>query len=177
MSAGQSMAKVGRPKVAGLYREPNGRASRSKQSTAIYLQRERDTLRAMSRKSDLESPLGLMFRNERITAQMFAAGLRFASDRAQADAALGLPPRHCQAQNVNRVGGVSHAEDTPERIRAKRRDVSGFDNAEAAVGLNSAALRALQWVAIYEQRPIAYQEVIDLIEGLGKLVKHYAGRA
>lgn len=30
MSAGQSMAKVGRPKVAGLYREPNGRASRIK---------------------------------------------------------------------------------------------------------------------------------------------------
>lgn len=177
MSARHSMAKVGRPKIAGLHREPNGRASRRKDTTAVYVQRERDELRAASRKTYLDSPLGLMFRNEQVSAAQYAAGKRFAEDRAEADAALGLPPRNCQAQNVNRLGGVNNAEDSPEQARAKSRTIAAYDKAEAAVGLSTPRLSALQWVVVYEQRPTTYEEVIALKEGLQRLVLFYGGRA
>lgn len=168
------MAKVGRPKTAGIYREPNGRESRTKPT--INWQRILDAVALQANNSRIGTPLGKLALAKIINTKQADAGERFARERAEADAALGLPPRNCQAQNVNRVPGRSDMEDYPGRVRIKRRAIAAYDKAVDAVGQGSKQLAALEWVVIYEQRQNDYSQLLDLIAGLDRLIKHYAGR-
>lgn len=166
----------GRPRKKGE-RYPSGKLKPARQEqSAIYWQRERDVLRAASRSSLLGTQIGIMFRNERITASQFEAARRFAEARNAADAALSLPPRTTPAQNVSAVGGASNAPDDGEAARRKAKAISAYDNAEEAVGLGTRELGALQLIVVYDRRPDDYMQAIALIAGLNKLVAHYGIR-
>ena len=116
------MSKAGRKRKANLPREANGRIQRpTKASEHVYWQRERDALRTSARDSRLGSPLGILFRAEKITSRQFAAGLRFAEDRKAADAALSLPARTCQAQDFVSVRGGAGREDGSAKNVARLR--------------------------------------------------------
>ena len=171
------MTKAGRPrKTAQRYPGGQIRREREKATTSIHWARERDALRASARDPRLGTPLGVLFRAERITAGQMNAGTRFAGARASADAALGLPGRNTPAQDLNAVGGASNAIETLDTIRRKRNAIAAYDAAVESVGLGSRELAALEWVVIYERTPDDYAMVLRLIAGLDRLVRHYGTR-
>jgi hypothetical protein len=170
------MSKAGRPRKQGE-RFPSGRLRpERKAESAVYWQRERDVLRTTSRLSLLGTPIGMMFRAERLTASQFEAGRRFAEARSAADAALGLPPRNATAQDVSGVGGASNAIEDEDSIRRKMKAIADYDRTEAVVGYGSRELAALQLIVGYERQPDDYAQVIALVAGLNRLVLFYGMR-
>ena len=172
------MTKAGRPRKAFAKRYPGGKIHRESQkaTTHIYWSRERDALRESARDPRLGTPLGILFRGERITAGQMKAGTCFADARTAADAALGLPRRNTPAHDLNAVGGASNAVETDRSIRRKRKALAAYDAAIEAVGLGSRELAALEWVVIYERQPDDYAMVLRLIVGLDRLARHYGKR-
>ena len=169
------MSKAGRKRKPGT-REPNGRLQRPAQSSpAVYWQRERETLRVVSRHPEWESPAGVLCRAGEITTAQFAAALRFASERRAADAALGLPPRSPRAMDMNLTPGYP-PDDTPEAQRRRRMAIAAFDAAQVALGVGSAAHGACLWICVYEQRHDCHGQLVALKDGLSKLVRHYGVR-
>lgn len=168
------MAKRGRKLKPNVIRYPCGKI---RKETSVYWQRERDELRRGVRDVRLGTPLGLLFRNERITSAHMEAGTRFADERNAADAALGLPPRSPRAQDMSAVHGLSNANDDDESARRKAKAIAAYDRACEAVGLNTDALRALEWVVVYERMVDDYRQFIALVDGLNKLRVHYGGRS
>lgn len=154
-------------------RYPSGKLKPEKSHAAMYWQRERDALRTTARHADLGSALGILFRQDRITATHMEAGNRFAQQRQAADAALSLPPRNARAQDVTRVQGLPVDADTEEAVRRSSRAIDAYAAAEEAIGLGSRALVAVQWVVVYDRWPDDYAQTLALIEGLGKLSVHY----
>ena len=168
------MAKRGRKPKPNVVRFPCGKI---KKETSVYWGRERDELRRGVRDVRLGTPLGLLFRNDKITSLHMEAGTRFADDRNAADRALGLPPRSPRAQDMTAIYGLANANDDDETARKKARAVSAYDKACEAVGLNTMALRALEWVVVYERTPDDYAQFLALVDGLDKLRVHYGLRS
>lgn len=169
------MGKRG-PKLQAGIREPNGRISRKEGDFHVYWQRERDALRLMSMKSELESPIGILYRDKRVTDREFAAAMTFLADRRAADAALSLPPRMCQAQDVNAVGGFD-GEEGPEEARRKAKCIATYDRAVAALGGHSKEMSAMERVVIYQNWHDDLPMVNALKRALAILVVHYGRRA
>lgn len=161
-----------RPRKAGP-REPNGRLQRAQRTN--YWQRQRDALVSGSLDSRLETPLGLLYRAERITTAEMEAGTWFAEARAAADAALSLPTRNCRAQDMNSLGGASTGQETDEAQRAKRRAVESYDKVCSWLG-RGRQFEALEQVVILERRPDTYEQFLDLQQGLRLLVAYRMGR-
>lgn len=159
-----------RPRKAGP-REPNGRPQRNLRTS--YWQRQRDELVRGSLDQRLGSPLGILYRDEKITTPMMEAGTWFAEARALADGALGLPPRTVPAQDVGRVRGLSGGEEDEV---AKRRAIEAYDRALAYVGHGTRELAALELVAVYQRRPDTYEQLLALMAALTKLVAYRTGR-
>ena len=159
-----------RPRKAGP-REPSGRPQRNLRTS--YWQRQRDELVRGSLNPLLDSPLGILYRNEKITTAQMEAGTWFAEARASADAALSLPPRTAPAQNVGRVKGLAGGDEDEV---AKRRAIDAYDRAVAFVGHGSRELAALELVVVYQRRPDTYEQVLALVAGLTKLVAYRTGR-
>lgn len=171
------MSKAGRKKLISVHREPNGRRQRPRVAeTSVYWQRERDALRAISRSPELESPLGVLLRANMITPKQMGAAIRFAAERKDADAALSLPARDCQAQDIVNVKGGNGREDDDRAARRKANDIRDYDMAEDAVGRGSRELAALQRVVVYGHRPDDHSQFIALCEGLTKLSAFYDRR-
>ncbi len=159
-----------RPRKAGP-REPNGQPQRNLRTS--YWQRQRDELVRGSLDVRLGTPLGILYRNEKITTAQMEAGQWFAEARALADGALGLPPRTVPAQDVGRVRGLSGGEEDEV---AKRRAIEAYDRAAAFVGHGSRELAALELVVVYERRPDTYEQLLALMGALTKLVAFRSGR-
>lgn len=159
-----------RPRKAGP-REPNGRPQRNLRTS--YWQRQRDELVRGSLDQRLGTPLGILYRDEKITTAQMEAGTWFAEARASADAALSLPARSTPAQDVGRVRGLSGGE---EDEAAKRRAVDVYDRAVAYVGHGSRELAALELVVVYERRPDTYEQLLALMAALTKLVAFRSSR-
>lgn len=162
-----------RPRKIGP-REPNGRPSRAVRTH--YWQRQRDELVRGSLDPRLGTPLGVLYRAERITTAEMEAGTWFAEARAAADAALSLPARSCRAQDMNSLGGASTGQETPETEKAKRRAIEQYDKACDFVGLGSKQLAALELVAVQQRRPDSYEQFLSLVDGLRTLVAYRSGR-
>ena len=174
MSAGQSMAKAGRPKLAGVIREPSGKVSRTK--AALPWQRVIEQVSLRIDKPDIGTPLGILVLQRKLDPKMADAGEMFAKERAAADRAQSLPSRTVQAQNVDRIAGRDNAEDEPEVVRAKNRAVTAYYKAVDAVGAHTKAMAAVEWVVIYQRRQEGHEQYLDLIDGLSKLAVHYRFR-
>ena len=167
--------RKGRTRLPGT-REPNGRLQRPAQSSpAVYWQRERQVLRTLSLQPEWGSPIGVLCRAGEITAAQFQAGLRFATERRAADAALGLPPRSPRAMDMNLTRGHP-PDDTLDGQRRRRTAIAAFEAAHDALGAGSPALCACLWICVYEQRPDCHGQLVALKEGLSKLVRHYGMR-
>lgn len=164
------MIKRGRPKKTGE-RYPSGKLK--PEGRSLYWQRQLDALRQAEFDPLLSSPIGQMLRMKVITTKAMEAAARFQEQRALADAALGLPPRDCRAQDITRVHGLENANDDPEAARRKAKHIADYDRAESAVGLNSDELSALQWVVIHDRRADNYEQLLALFRGLEKLMGHY----
>jgi hypothetical protein len=163
------MPKAGRRRLPGN-REPNGRVQRP--STVAYWQRERDALRTLSRQPEWETPFGILYRADRLTAVEFEAARRFAMARRAADLALGIPPRSARAACMELTKGQPSC-DPPDAEQRRRAAVDALDRAEAALGgPQSPALRACLWIVVYERQPDGYQQVLDLKAGLQTLARH-----
>lgn len=171
------MAKRGRPLKIDAARYPSGKIKPKRLTeTAIYWQRERDSLRASSRLPEWESPFGVMFRHEVVSATQYAAGKRFAEAREAYAAALSMPPLHPPAQNMNAVPGASNREDGDSEARRKQAQIEAYDKACIVVGIGSAELAALSRIIVDGLRPDDYQQVMALKAALNKLVQHYGMR-
>lgn len=162
--------KAGRPKYAGVIREPNGRPSRT--DRVQYVQRELAAIRAGVIKPEWGTPLGELARAGRVTPSQYAAGTWYADARKAADAALSLPPRNPTAQDMNAVHGASNREDDEASIRAKRRVIEICAKAEAVLGHGSRRYRAVMWVCVFERRCEDHEQLLALLEGLS-LLAHY----
>lgn len=163
---------MARPRKSGP-RYPSGKL---KPVDTPDLQRIRQAVRAAARDERLESVLGTLYFHERIDKRQCEAGLRFLSDRMAADAALGLPPRLPRGQDLNAVSGLVNELEDELSIRRKQRAIAAYDAAEAAIGLGSRQLVAVQWIVIYDRLPDDYLQFIDFRDGLNRLVVHYSGR-
>jgi hypothetical protein len=160
----------GRPRKTGA-RYPSGKL---KPADTPDLQRIRQAVLTAARDERLESVLGTMYFHERIDKRQAEAGLRFLSDRMAADAALGLPPRSARGQDLNAVSGLVNELEDELSIRRKQRAIAAYDAAEAAIGIGSRQLVAVQWIIIYDRLPDDYQQVLHFQDGLNRLVAHYA---
>lgn len=172
-SAIQETRMAGRSRSKTLVpREPNGRASRRTtfQKEILYAQRIRDAVRKLSKDPFLESPLGLMMLHGEVTSEQYAAGKLFAEAREAADRVLGLPRRHPKGQDVSAAYGALNAPEDVERVRQSQ---DRYYSAERAVGLNSAPLRALQEIVVYEARPCGPDALDDLRIALTRLAQHW----
>lgn len=163
----------GRPRKTGK-RYPGGKLKpievRAKTS---YWQKQLEVLREGELDPYLGTPIGILLRRDVITHWAMDAAVRFAKERAAADAALGLPPRSARAQDMGAIRGTSDGVDSPQEVERKKRAVDAYVAAEMAVGLNSPALAALQWIVIYDKREDSYEQLLALFTGLDKLMKHY----
>lgn len=167
------MAKAGRKRKEGR-REANGRLQRPyKSETVGYWQREMDVLREGSVDWRLTTPLGVLLRAKTIDLHEFECGMRFSDLREAADGAQGLPARIPAAQNVTAVHGADGDVETDAEIRRKRRAIEAYYDACFAVGWNSNALAALELVAVYQRRPDKYEQVVDCVAALKKLVAYF----
>ena len=164
------MAKRGRPKKTGE-RYPSGKLK--PEGRSLYWQRQLDALRQAEFDPLMASPIGQMLRMKVITTKAMEAAVRFQEQRMLADAALGLPPRHCRAQDMTRIHGLENANDDSEAARRKAKHIADYDRAESAIGLNSDELSAVQWVIIHDRRADDYEQLLALFRGIEKLMTHY----
>lgn len=169
---GAHLMARGRPRKTGK-RYPSGKIMPAERARTSHWQRELEMLRAGSVDSRLGSAIGILAVRGLITAQALDAAMRFADARAAADAALGLPPRHARAQDMNAVHGSSNEPETMESAARKAKAIAAYDSAEEAVGLGSRPLAALRWVVIYDRREDDHAQLLALFDGLGKLMAHY----
>lgn len=163
---------MARPRKTGA-RYPSGKL---KPTETPDLQRIRQAVLTVARDERLESVLGTMYLHDRLDKRQAEAGMRFLEARVAADRALGLPPRLPRGQDLNAVSGLLNELDDEASVRKKQRAIAAYDAAEDAIGRNSRQLLAVQWIVIYDRLPDDYSQVIELREGLNRLVAHYAGR-
>lgn len=168
------MARAGRKRKEGP-RTASGQLSRAKEDRYIPLHLIREMAAKSARVGLYLTPLGRMALNERIDRAQFDAGMRFAEARRAADAALGLPARNVPAQDLAALHGHD-GEDSEDARDRKRRDLDRWDKLLLVVGLNSAPLRALEWIVVYEREPEGHQQCIDLLKGLNMLARHWGLR-
>lgn len=163
---------MARPRKTGA-RYPSGKL---KPTETPDLQRIRQAVLTVARDERLESVLGTMFLHDKLDKRQAEAGMRFLEARVAADRALGLPPRMPRGQDLNAVSGLLNELDDDEVSRRRRRAIAAYDAAEAAIGVGSRELTAVRRIVIYDRLPDDYSQVIELREGLNRLVAHYAGR-
>ena len=163
---------MARPRKTGA-RYPSGKL---KPIETPDLQRIRQAVLTVARDERLESVLGTMYLHEKLDKRQAEAGMRFLEARVAADRALGLPPRLPRGQDLNAVNGLANELDDDDVSRRRQRAIAAYDAAEAAIGVGSRELTAVRRIVIYDRLPDDYSQVIELREGLNRLVAHYAGR-
>jgi hypothetical protein len=164
-------AEMARTKKAGP-REPNGRLSRAKGEQPVHLVR---AMVAGGKVSGLWlQPLGIMCLNERITQAQLDAGQKYAQQYEAWAIATDAPPRNARAQDVNRAVGRS---GKPEDARLCLQARDAYAKAVVAIGgYSSPQQKALMRIAVDLLNPDDYQQYLDLLDALNRLVRHYGGR-
>lgn len=158
-------------------RTPSGQLSRAKEASYVPLHRARELIALGKLDGRYGTPLGRMVLNERISKGQYEAGLRFVDVRKSADAALGLPPRTCQAQSLGELRGHDGDVETEEETRRKHRDLDAWDKVVMVLGVQSGWMRAMERIALCELEPDGHQQVIDLTQALQRLCVYWGIRA
>jgi hypothetical protein len=115
--------------------------------------------------------MGRLLRLGDIRAVEYDAGQKYRALRSAADRALGLPARHPTGIDLNASRGIyGGSEADPDNDRAI---ISALHSAEDYIGRGSKRLAVLQSVALYDDAPTTYEQVIALREALGSLVKYW----
>lgn len=166
------MARTGKKRKEGT-RTPAGQLSRADGGKWVPFYRVRQLIALGMIDGRHGTPLGRMHINERITTAQFDAGQRFVDIRRAADAALGIPPRTCQAQDFGKLHGHDGDTESQEAIDKKHRDLDRWDKLLLVLGIQSPQMRALEWIAVYEREPEGEQQVIDLKKALNRLVLYW----
>lgn len=157
---------MARPRKQNIERQPNGQPQRGPERG----HRQRALTWARLRDKELGTPFGMMKWAEQITERMYDAGMEYKRAREAADRALGLGPLIAKGQDISAVGGHDTGEETPEQIKRKRNAIRKLEEMERIMVPGSKCLAAVQFVVLYEQNPIDYQQVLDMKSGLRKLV-------
>lgn len=166
------MALPGRKRKQGERR--NGRIVRNERAQSIT-RRLLDSAFLRSHDAAFGTVFGRMLLEGFLQPEHFDAASRFGISRARADMALGVPPRNPRALQYEYASrGRSSLVDDEER---EKRAIEHFDKAEAAIGLGSAELSAVEDVVIYDQLPANYSAKLACRDGLTRLVVHWDIRA
>jgi hypothetical protein len=166
------MTKAGRPRKDG----PRYHSGKLKPQPLPDLQRLRHAIWKLAKDENLESVVGQLFFQGRIDVPQTKAARRFLADRVAADHALGLPSRMARGQDLTAVQGRPIDNEDEVTIRRRRRAIAVYDEAEAAIGLGSLELAAVQWIVIYDKLPDGYEQFLRLRDGLSRLAVYYAKR-
>lgn len=165
--------RLGRKRKEGS-RYPSGdlvRDALEDRAGPAQVKRMRDYLLRSARDPALGTPMGRMFLDGFLDAAEYNAGIKFAFMRAKADRAMGIPARNPKALDYNHgLGGRSLVVDDPDYETAI---VDAFDAVEAAIGLHSRELLAVQHVAIYDDEPDGYEQKLAFKAGLVRAVAHW----
>lgn len=118
----------------------------------------------------MATAFGRMYIRQEISTAAYVAATKFAVLRAKADRALGIPARNPRALVFGAAHGLSHEHEDPEHTEAI---VKAFDDAEAAIGLRSAALSAVEDIVVYDHELVGFSQKLAFKAGLEKLVNHW----
>lgn len=163
---------MARPRKPGR-RKPCGRLVQDElenRTAPVTIRRALDHMISHAIDPAMATAFGRMYVRHEITAADYVAASKFAVLRAKADRALGLPARNPRALAFGAAHGLSHENEDPEHTNAC---VKAFDDAEAAIGLRSAALSAVEDIVVYGCEVVGYAQKLAFKAGLHSLVRHW----
>src|SRR5213595_1858830 len=134
---------MGRPRKSGR-RKPCGRLVQDElenRNGLVTARRALDHILTLAADPAMATAFGRMYLRQEISAADYVAATKFAVLRAKVDRALGFPARNPKALAFGASRGLSHEHEDPDHTEAI---VKAFDDAEAAIGLRSAALSAIE---------------------------------
>ena len=166
------MTKAGRPRKDG----PRYHSGKLKPQLLPDLQRLRHAVWKVAKDENLDCVVGQMFFQGRIDVPQMKAARRFLAERVAADHALSLPPRMPRGQDLTAVQGLPANNEDEVTIRRRRRAIAIYDEAEAAIGLGSRELAAMQWIVIYDKLPDGHEQYLRFRYGLSRLAVYYSKR-
>lgn len=165
---------MARPRKSNAIRKPCGRILQDElqdKAAPAALKRMLDHMLLAVTDSKFGTVLGRMAIQREITPPQFIAGQRFATLRAKADHALGVPARNPKALSFEIGGGLSLVADDPDRDLAI---VRALEEAEIAIGVHSRELSALEDVCIYDIHPDTYEVKLAFKSGIARLANHWS---
>jgi hypothetical protein len=163
---------MARPRKPGR-RKPCGRLVQDElenRAGVVAVRRVLDHMLVLAADPAMATAFGRMYLRKEISAAAYVAATKFAVLRAKADRALGVPARNPKALAFGAAHGLSHDHEDPEHTQAI---VQAFDDAEAAIGLRSAALRAVEDIVVYGNEVSGFAHKLALKSGLHSLVRHW----
>lgn len=186
------MARAGRKRKQGLYqvREPNGRLSRALEATVeacspAEVRRLRDAALVGLRDEMWGSEIGRLFLDNKISAEEFEAGKRWARMAALYNHAISAPSPDARACSFERRG-KSHSPDPDSKegqiiVERDRRAVEEMNAALAAMrdahaallGAGMLAERSVRAVCERDEAPEGYAGLESLKLGLLWVAKHW----
>lgn len=157
-------------------REPNGKPSRAcaeKPVSPAEIRRLRDAALSGMRDQVWGTELGRLFNNNKITAEQFEAGKRWALRASLYRQALDCPSADPRAMDFDRGGG-GHVDPDSERGQreAKRhiRDFHSFIDTHVALKeMGAHVVFAVRSVCERDEAPVGYQGLRSLSTGLQRI--------
>jgi hypothetical protein len=163
---------AGRKRKAGK-RRPCGRLVQQElenRGGPVAARRALDHLLKAASDPAMGTVFGRMFLRHEISSSSFVAASRFASLRARADHALGLPARNPRALAFESTKGLSLNPENPEYTQEI---LKSFYEAEAVIGRGTVALAAIENVVIHDQELVGYERKLAFKWGLERLASYW----
>lgn len=160
------------PRAKTIYREPSGRPQRERGISPNEVRRLRDAAIIGLRSAEWGTHLGRLLLLHRLTAEQYAAGVRWREGAAKYGSAIQSPPG---ARSGNLAGGHSHPADpdTDEgRREAKRheRQVGAFIDAFVALReTGNRGVGVVRSVCETDEAPVGIDGYNALVSGLTRL--------